>query len=61
MRITNIVPGAVFTSMWGPDGVALKDRMMQPKDIPNTVLFALTTPERTSVEEIRAHPVQGDI
>ncbi|MCF8383505.1 MAG: SDR family oxidoreductase [Chlorobium sp.] len=61
VRITNIMPGAVHTPMWGdvPDG--MKALMMMPEDIAETVACAYFLPERASVEELVIRPIGGDI
>lgn len=61
VRITNVMPGAVHTPMWGevPDG--MKAVMMQPEEISSALLNAYFLPGRTSVEELVIRPVGGDI
>jgi sepiapterin reductase len=61
VRITNVMPGAVYTPMWGDVPDALKNVMMMPEDISAPVVSAYLTSQRTSVEEIVIRPVCGDI
>jgi len=61
VRITNVMPGAVFTPMWGEAGEDLKNVMMMPEDIAGPIVDAYLQPARTSVEEIVLRPVGGDI
>ena len=62
VRITNVMPGAVYTPMWGeeiPD--SMKNVMMMPEDISAPVVQAFLTASRTTVEELVIWPVCGDI
>ena len=62
VRITNVMPGAVYTPMWGeeiPD--SMKNVMMMPEDISAPVVQAFLTASRTTVEELVIRPVCGDI
>jgi sepiapterin reductase len=61
VRITNVMPGAVYTPMWGEVPDALKSVMMRPEDISAPVVNAYFMPQRTSVEELVLRPVCGDI
>ncbi len=61
VRITNVMPGAVYTPMWGEAANELKPVMMMPEDIARPVVDAYLQPARTSVEEIVLRPVGGDI
>ena len=61
IRITNVMPGAVYTPMWGESADELKPVMMMPEDIAGPVVDAYLQPSRTSVEEIVLRPVGGDI
>ena len=61
VRITNVMPGAVYTPMWGEAADELKEVMMMPEDIAGPVVDAYLQPSRTSVEEIVLRPVGGDI
>ncbi len=61
VRITNVMPGAVYTPMWGEVPDAMKSVMMRPEDIAVPVVGAYFLPQRTSVEELVIRPVCGDI
>jgi sepiapterin reductase len=61
VRITNVMPGAVYTPMWGEVPDAIKNVMMMPEDISAPVVHAYLTSPRTSVEELVIRPVCGDI
>lgn len=61
VRITNVMPGAVFTPMWGEVPETMKSVMMMPEDVSGPVVNAYFMPERTSVEELVLRPVCGDI
>ena len=61
VRITNVMPGAVFTQMWGEVPDTMKSVMMMPEDISGPLVNAYFMPERTSVEELVLRPVSGDI
>lgn len=61
VRITNVMPGAVYTPMWGEDAQRFQPRMMMPEDVAKIVVAAYLQPERTSVEEIVLRPIAGDL
>jgi sepiapterin reductase len=61
VRITNVMPGAVYTPMWGEVPDSMKSVMMMPEDISRPVVNAFFMPERASVEELVLRPVCGDI
>ncbi len=61
VRVTNVMPGAVYTPMWGEAGEELKPLMMMPEDIAAPVADAYLQPSRTVVEEIVIRPTGGDI
>ncbi|PIO47626.1 MAG: short-chain dehydrogenase [[Chlorobium] sp. 445] len=61
VRVTNIMPGAVYTPMWGEDAQKFQPRMMMPEDVAKLVVEAYLQPERTSVEEIVLRPIAGDL
>ncbi len=61
VRITNVMPGAVCTPMWGEVPDNMKSLMMMPEDISQPVVNAYFMPQRTSVEELVLRPVSGDI
>ncbi|MBC8044331.1 MAG: SDR family oxidoreductase, partial [Rhizobacter sp.] len=61
IRITNVMPGAVYTPMWGEQDAAMQSKMMRPEDIAEAVVNAYLQPARTSVEEIVLRPTGGDL
>ncbi len=61
VRVTNVMPGAVATPMWGEARATLAERMMMPEDIATAVVDAYFQPTRTSVEEIVLRPIGGDL
>ncbi|MEI7695190.1 MAG: SDR family oxidoreductase [Chlorobium sp.] len=61
VRITNVMPGAVSTPMWGEVAEEMKGVMMMPEDISGPLVNAYLLPQRTSVEELVIRPVGGDI
>lgn len=61
VRITNVMPGAVHTPMWGEVSEEMKSVMMIPEDISGPLVNAYLLPQRTSVEELVIRPVGGDI
>uniref|UniRef100_Q3ASR1 Sepiapterin reductase n=1 Tax=Chlorobium chlorochromatii (strain CaD3) TaxID=340177 RepID=Q3ASR1_CHLCH len=61
VRITNVLPGAVLTPMWGEVPDAMQRVMMQPEDISQPIVQAYLLPQRTSIEELVIRPVAGDI
>ncbi len=61
VRITNVMPGAVYTPMWGEVPEEMKSTMMMPEDISGPLVNAYLLPQRTSVEELVFRPVCGDI
>jgi sepiapterin reductase len=61
VRITNVMPGAVYTPMWGDVPDTMKSVMMQPEDISAPIVNAYFMPQRTSAEELVFRPVCGDI
>ena len=61
VRITNVMPGAVYTPMWGEVPDTMQSVMMRPEDIAAPVVGAYFMPQRTAVEELVIRPVCGDI
>lgn len=61
IRITNVMPGAVETPMWGEVSPQMSEKMMKPQDIAAAILHAYLQPRRTSVEEIVLRPISGDL
>lgn len=61
VRITNVMPGAVFTPMWGEVPEEMQNLMMMPEDISGPVVQSYLQPGRTVTEELVFRPVGGDI
>jgi sepiapterin reductase len=61
VRITDVMPGAVYTPMWGEVSEDFKTLMMMPEDIAAPIVQAYLQPSRTSVEEIVLRPTGGDM
>lgn len=61
VRVTNVMPGAVYTPMWGEQSADTVKRMMHPDDIAVAVVDAYLQPPRTSVDELVLRPVAGDL
>ncbi|MBF0586777.1 SDR family oxidoreductase [Prosthecochloris sp. N3] len=61
IRVTNVMPGAVATPMWGEQAEQLRNVMMMPEDIAAPVVDAFLQPARTTVEELVIRPTGGDI
>ncbi|KZK73831.1 MAG: short-chain dehydrogenase [Pelodictyon luteolum] len=61
VRVTNVMPGAVLTPMWGEVDDAMRKVMMLPEDISRPLVDAYLLPARTVVEELVFRPVGGDI
>jgi len=61
VKITDVMPGAVVTPMWGEVNEAMRALMMKPEDIATPVVQAYLQPSGTTVEEIVLRPTGGDI
>lgn len=61
VRVTNVMPGAVATPMWGDARETLSEKMMMPEDVAKPIVEAYLQPTRTSVEEIVLRPIGGDL
>lgn len=61
VRITDVMPGAVHTPMWGEVSDEVRSMMMMPEDIAAPIVQAYLQPSRTTVEEIVLRPTCGDI
>jgi sepiapterin reductase len=61
VRITNVMPGATYTPMWGNVPNETIEKMMQPDDIAEAIVDAYFQPARTGIEEIVLRPVGGDL
>jgi sepiapterin reductase len=61
IRVTNIMPGATLTPMWGDVAPDLKERMMPNRDVARAVIETLLVSDKTSIEEVIVRPTGGDI
>jgi sepiapterin reductase len=61
VRVTNVMPGAVHTPMWGEVTKEMHVRMMQPEDIADAIVASYALPLRASMDEIIIRPVGGDL
>lgn len=59
IRVTVIEPGAVDTTMQ-PDEVRETMQLLSPRDIANTIVFALSQPEHVSVNDIQIRPSEQE-
>ncbi|NTW56607.1 MAG: SDR family oxidoreductase [Chlorobiaceae bacterium] len=61
VRVTNVMPGAVHTPMWGDVPDDMRRIMMLPEDISGPVVNTYLLPARTVTEELVFRPAGGDI
>ena len=60
VKVTAVLPGAVFTSSW--DGVEIdEDRLMPAEDIAETVYSTFNLSDRTVIEDLVLRPQLGDL
>ena len=60
IKVTHVIPGAVYTDSWKESGVA-PDRLMEPGDIAHLIKAASLLSPQACVEEIIVRPVKGDL
>ena len=60
VRVSSVMPGAVFTDSW-PDTGLPKSRFIHPEDIANLIYHAWEMPANTVVENILIRPLEGDL
>jgi short-subunit dehydrogenase len=60
IRVTTVLPGAVYTDSWRGTDLP-EDRFMPPEDIAETIYNHYCLSGRTVVEEIVLRPMEGDI
>lgn len=60
IKVTAIIPGAVYTDSWKGSGVP-EERIMEAKDIARIVLAATQVSPQATVEEIVIRPQLGDL
>lgn len=62
IKITNILPGAVETTMWDAKSrQKYKNKMMSPVDIANIVLLTFNQPKKVLIEDVIIRPIKGDL
>jgi sepiapterin reductase len=61
VRITDVLPGAVHTPMWGEVTDEFRSHMMMPEDVAAPIVQAYLQPGRTCIEEIVLRPTGGDL
>jgi short-subunit dehydrogenase len=60
IRVTTLLPGAVFTPSWSSAGIP-EERFMKVEDIADSVFDIYSLSQNTVVEEIILRPMLGDI
>ena len=60
IKVTAIIPGAVFTDSWKGSGVS-EDRIMEPEDIATLIYTTSRLSPQATVEEIVIRPQLGDL
>ena len=60
IKVTAVIPGAVYTDSWASSGVK-PERLMQPADIAELVYTAALLSPQACVEEIVIRPQAGDL
>ncbi|MDB5253309.1 MAG: short-chain dehydrogenase [Flaviaesturariibacter sp.] len=60
IKVTAILPGAVYTDSWNGSGVA-EDRIMAPEDIAMLIYAASRLSPAATVEELLVRPQLGDL
>lgn len=62
VRIIDVLPGAVETSMWEKrERKKYGKKMMQPSDVAEIVVSVVRQPKRVLTEEIVIRPIEGDL
>lgn len=60
IKVTAVLPGAVYTDSWAGSGVA-PERIMEAEDIARIVYYTSTLSPQATVEEIVIRPQLGDL
>jgi len=60
IKVTAILPGAVYTDSWAGSGVS-QNRIMEPADIAELVYACSLLSPQACVEEIVVRPQLGDL
>jgi sepiapterin reductase len=61
VRITNVMPGATYTPMWGEMDPATVERMMPPAAVAKSIIDAILLSPPANLDEIVIRPVGGDL
>ena len=60
IKVTALIPGAVYTDSWAASGLP-ESRFMKPEDVAKTVWDIYNLSANTVVEEVLLRPLEGDI
>lgn len=60
IKVTSIMPGAVYTDSWAGAGIP-EERFMKPEDIAQTIWNAYNLSKNAVIEDIVMRPQEGDI
>ena len=60
VKVTSIMPGAVYTDSWAGAGIP-EERFMKPEDIAQTIWNAYNLSKNAVIEDIVMRPQEGDI
>jgi len=61
VRITDVMPGATYTPMWGEMDQATIERMMPPASVAKSIIDAILLAPPANLDEIVIRPVGGDL
>ena len=62
VSVTNVLPGATSTPIWGKDALdKYSDLMMQPSDVAEIIISSTFNKSSAVVEELVVRPITGDI
>ncbi len=62
IKISNVLPGAVETSMWDSKfRQRYKNRMMSPADIARIIVYISEQPKKVLIEDVIVRPIKGDL
>lgn len=62
IKISNVLPGAVETSMWDSKfRQRYRNRMMSPSDIAKIIVYISEQPRKVLIEDVIVRPIKGDL
>lgn len=61
IKITNVMPGAVLTPMWGKVSSKQAEKMMDAEAVARAIGDTLLLPRNAVIEELTIRPVTGDL